>query len=253
MQILLFFNLLLAHLVADFWLQPPKMLEDKKTKRCLGWGAYAHAAVIGTCSWIAVGERYFWPLAVLVCATHFLIDELRLRQKNRYFWPLICDQFAHACVLAFVAYEYGPHWKQFSFLEESWGLLLPVFSCGFVFLTIPANVLIREFFEFIKEAPPERVMFLCNEKGKDDTDDSFRIKRAGFVIGILERIMIFVLVYVGCYQAVGFLVTAKSILRYRDSTGAKAEYVLVGTLFSVSLAIVVAELLKRIPRIFFNS
>ena len=64
--------------------------------------------------------------------------------------------------------------------------------------------------------------------------------QAGHVIGIAERIMAFLFVMVNQYEALGFLIAAKSILRFRDQDTARTEYVLVGTLLSFLIAVLTA-------------
>ena len=64
---------------------------------------------------------------------------------------------------------------------------------------------------------------------------------AGEVIGILERLITFVLVSVGGFAAVGFVVAAKAAVRYPQFKKREfAEYFLVGTLCSVGLAVLTA-------------
>ena len=64
---------------------------------------------------------------------------------------------------------------------------------------------------------------------------------AGEVIGILERLVTFVLVSVGGFAAVGFVVAAKAAVRYPQFKKREfAEYFLVGTLCSVGLAVLTA-------------
>lgn len=61
---------------------------------------------------------------------------------------------------------------------------------------------------------------------------------AGEVIGILERYITFLLVSVGGFAAVGFVVAAKAAARYPQFRKREfAEYFLVGTLCSVGLAV----------------
>jgi hypothetical protein len=63
----------------------------------------------------------------------------------------------------------------------------------------------------------------------------------GRVIGILERLIIFVLVLKGEYGALGFVIAAKSFARFKELDNRKfAEYFLVGTLASVSSAVAIA-------------
>jgi len=65
--------------------------------------------------------------------------------------------------------------------------------------------------------------------------------RVGATIGVLERILIVVFVLTGTDVAIGFVVAAKTLARFRLlDDRAFAEYYLLGTLASVSVAIVTA-------------
>ena len=64
-------------------------------------------------------------------------------------------------------------------------------------------------------------------------------------IGRFERALIFTLIFIDQPIGIGFLVAAKSILRFEEARQQKlAEYVLIGTLLSFSLAIAVASVTK---------
>ena len=69
---------------------------------------------------------------------------------------------------------------------------------------------------------------------------------AGKWIGIAERILIFSFVLLSQYEAIGFLITAKSLLRFREGekVAKQSEYVLIGTLVSYGLAILIGLLTK---------
>lgn len=77
------------------------------------------------------------------------------------------------------------------------------------------------------------------------------LKSAGTLIGYLERVLILTFVLLKQWEAIGFLLTAKSILRFNDIKGieqrALSEYVLLGTLLSfttsIGIGLVVAKLL----------
>jgi len=60
---------------------------------------------------------------------------------------------------------------------------------------------------------------------------------------MLERLLVFVLIILEQWSAIGFLITAKSVLRFSDISKAKdrklTEYILIGTLLSFGLAILV--------------
>jgi hypothetical protein len=70
---------------------------------------------------------------------------------------------------------------------------------------------------------------------------------AGKWIGICERMLILTFVLMQQYTAIGFLMTAKSILRFSEkeaNTQLKTEYVLVGTLVSFTSAAMTGILLR---------
>jgi hypothetical protein len=71
--------------------------------------------------------------------------------------------------------------------------------------------------------------------------------RVGEAIGVLERLLIVTFVMTGAEAAVGFVVAAKTIARFKqlDDRGF-AEYYLLGTLASVSVAIVSALIARSI-------
>jgi hypothetical protein len=65
--------------------------------------------------------------------------------------------------------------------------------------------------------------------------------RVGATIGVLERILVVVFVLTGSDVAIGFVVGAKTLARFRQLDDRSfAEYYLLGTLGSVGVAIVTA-------------
>ena len=66
------------------------------------------------------------------------------------------------------------------------------------------------------------------------------LKKAGNLIGILERILIITLVINNSLTAIGFVITAKSIARYDKITTKKefAEYFLIGTFLSTLIGMI---------------
>ena len=79
------------------------------------------------------------------------------------------------------------------------------------------------------------------------------LKDGGKYIGYLERLLIFVFMLSGQFAGVGFLITAKSILRFgelKDSENRKqAEYIIIGTfasfLYAILVSLLVCWLLNR--------
>jgi hypothetical protein len=72
------------------------------------------------------------------------------------------------------------------------------------------------------------------------------LPRAGYWIGCLERALVLTFALLGQYQAIGFLIAAKSILRFGEVSGSKpenrkmSEYVIIGTFASLLMAILVS-------------
>jgi len=74
---------------------------------------------------------------------------------------------------------------------------------------------------------------------------------AGEWIGILERLLVFIFVLVEGYMAIAFVLTAKSIARFRELENKQfAEYYLIGTTASVLIA-VITGLLVRVVNAYF--
>jgi hypothetical protein len=70
------------------------------------------------------------------------------------------------------------------------------------------------------------------------TENETNIEHGGKTIGQYERIIILTLVLLNQYEAIGFLITGKSIIRFADhNSNLRSEYVLVGTMMSYAIAI----------------
>ncbi len=102
-----------------------------------------------------------------------------------------------------------------------WGLLLSLNE---------ANIFVRYFFEILKLAPRQ------SNQGENAPVDVEEYNR-GRVIGFLERLLIYFFVLNSHWSAIGFIVAAKGITRFRElEERSFAEYFLIGTLLSTILA-----------------
>ena len=83
---------------------------------------------------------------------------------------------------------------------------------------------------------------------KIENDNS--LENAGKYIGYSERLLVLLFILLSQYEAIGFLLASKSILRIskeNDNEGRKkTEYVLVGTLLSFFIAVVVGLVCRRL-------
>ncbi|MCS3650414.1 hypothetical protein [Salinibacter ruber] len=80
------------------------------------------------------------------------------------------------------------------------------------------------------------------------------LKEGGRLIGYCERLLIYVFVLANAPSAIGFLVTAKSLFRFGEVTGAEkrrhTEYIIIGTLVSFAYAVTLSYLVRWVLRIF---
>ena len=78
----------------------------------------------------------------------------------------------------------------------------------------------------------------------ENMEEDNKYLRSGKLIGTVERWLILIFMLANQYEAIGFLIAAKSIVRYKEGAVSKTEYVLAGTLLSVFWAVVGGVLLK---------
>ena len=227
---ILFANLLLAHLVGDFLLQSNALCESKERKHHKSAFMYVHALIIALLSWVAIGNYQLWSYAVIIGVTHLLIDIAKSYVKTQTLVWFVGDQILHIFVLLIVSYFIGNGWEQFAWIPQNYALILPAFLSAVIICTKPANI-------FIKMILTRYEIDLPKAKDKE-------LKNAGALIGNLERLLSLVLIMAGQFGAVGFIITAKSILRFRDYERAKTEYVLAGTLLSFGIAIICGCIIK---------
>ena len=232
---ILLFQLFLAHLLGDFLLQPGAWVMAKENRKIGAWQLYIHVFIHGILILLLVGNLAFWPWALLLCGLHLLIDGLKVsfQKESRKRSLFFLDQLAHLFSIALIwaCYE-NLNFSIFAFHKE---YLLLMATTVFL-LTTPTSVCIKI---FISKWTPK------TESREDDS-----LQSAGKYIGYLERLLVFIFMMANHWEAVGFLLAAKSIFRFGDLKESKdrklTEYVLIGTLLSFGTAIVVAIGLKHL-------
>lgn len=136
----IFWRLLLSHLLADFTLQF-NIVNKLKRKHVWGMGVHCltHFAVSAALTWRFLGDAWFslgavkvsgWAALVLMMICHFLIDELRIYSMKRLGCrdgtvSIIIDQFMHVYVL-FMISPIFPLDRGF-FMAERWVGLISIF------------------------------------------------------------------------------------------------------------------------------
>ncbi|WP_423819068.1 DUF3307 domain-containing protein [Salinimicrobium sp. TIG7-5_MAKvit] len=220
-------KLLLAHLLGDFLLQPDSWVAQKRQKKHRSPLLYAHIAIHFFVMLALLGFNFtYWLGMLIIVVTHYFIDLLKLHLEEHYHKGklFIFDQVAHILVIAAVTYSYH------AFTIEPREFLQPVvllFITCIVFLGPVAAIIMR---------------LLMNRWVLPEDKENESLPQAGKYIGMLERLLVFAFIIIQQWPAIGWLIAAKSILRFSDLTRAKdrklTEYVLIGTLLSFSLSIV---------------
>ncbi len=225
-------KLLLAHLLGDFLLQPTSWVLDKENKKHKSKYLYIHILLHGILAWLFVGEISFGWFALALAISHGCIDFLKLQfqiKKTKRNWFVI-DQMLHLITILIIASLYKNLSFEFSVFDNQFWILIT----GILFVTKPTSIIIKN------------IISIWTPESKNKKDNS--LENAGNYIGIFERLFIFCFILTGHFEAIGFLLAAKSIFRFGDLKEAKdrklTEYVLIGTLLSFGIALLTGLLVQ---------
>ena len=208
----LFLSLLLAHVIGDFYLQNDKYCVQKEERKFKSWFLYVHSLIIGVVSWAVVP----------VYESHLVIDVIKT-YSPKGLWNFVIDQVAHLAILIIVTSSFDTTTKlPIQSMDCNGSYSIPLFILALLLCIKPANILIK---------------LVLKKYQVGETQSCENIKNAGALIGNLERILTIIFVIIGQYEAIGFIIAAKSILRFKDTDTAKTEYVLAGTFLSFGIAL----------------
>jgi hypothetical protein len=216
-----------AHLLADFIFQSQKWCDVKESTLFSKEHLY-HTIVVFACSWILSLSVSFWWAALAIALLHLLVDIVKsyLSRKNLFKnYIFFIDQALHiGFITGVVALFTGIKPEILSFCcPFEIHLNVVFFLFAIIACTKPSNIFIKKYLEANHIFPVK--------KGNNT------LLNAGRIIGSLERLLSFILISFNQFAAVGFIIAAKSILRYRDTDTAKTEYLLIGSLLSFGIAI----------------
>ena len=224
---LLFLKLFLAHLIGDFVLQSDKSVKEKEKKKIRSVQFYVHILIhtFLLFFFLEFNRDYLYGILFIVSSHAFIdLSKLYLQNKKNKRILFFVDQFLHICILFVCAYYY----EQFNFSLQTL-LTLPIllFSVCLLSVTFVSAILIK--------------ITISKWNPESKKHNELSLAKAGTYIGILERIFVFVFVITDHWEAIGFLIAAKSILRFGDLKAAQerrlTEYILIGTLLSFGVAI----------------
>lgn len=221
-----FIALFAAHVAADYLFQTNQMVARKSEP-----AFFALHIIVVALTAIAATGHYTWPV-LLVIGVHLIIDLAKQILRNDSFTAHVTDQAAHILTIVIISalaptlwgtgpWANAPVWVPYALLLVS----------GFIFATRGGGIAVGK---------------LMNRFNSLDFSKN-SLAGAGNIIGLLERGLIFVLMIAGLPIGIGFLIAAKSVLRFEgpaDSSSSenrrRSEYIIIGTLASFSWAIAVS-------------
>lgn len=243
----LLLGLVLVHLLGDFALQPRRWVEARYMRKVRSPQLYLHAALHGGLAFAVLGAAILTHSthstdaslamalggAVTVAVSHMAIDLGKsYLSPTRLRWFML-DQALHLLVLLGVWLAWLGSWQplvafwQWLFTPQVLGIVV-----AYVLVTRPLSIVIA----------------LVIQRWSAEIDNPGTLIAAGARIGMAERVLVLTLVLLDQLTAIGFLLAAKSVLRFGELRGAQdrklTEYVLMGTLLSVSTAMVLGLLIR---------
>lgn len=238
--------LLIVHLIGDFYLQSDQIAQAKGSSpkamrtHCLLYAASCTLLVLAA---LFLGWQPHIALILMtwLALTHWLIDAcvkpLLARSMRRPLGLFLSDQALHfaCCVIgAYMAGFVSPI-PAASMYPKATEILSAMLSMAFSIR--PAEIAVRLLLKSMRRQ--------ASDKAREETDTALN---AGHLIGYFERGIICALTLAGQYDAIAFVVAAKSIARYKkiEEDSEFAEIYLVGTLASVGLSMVFTMVVKAL-------
>ena len=234
---LLLAALIIGHLVSDFFLQPMSWVNDRNTHHFKAKKLYLHVLVHGMVSAVILAlweYSYGWQqLSTVLLSTaaimlsHYLID-IAKSYSSKGVMPFLLDQIAHIAVIIALCIYITDNQSLIAYvsaLATNPKVLWVV--CGYLIILSPSAVFIRMMLE--------RLTANFSSEGS--------LPLAGQSIGMIERVLMLSFILLDQFAGLGFLLAAKSVFRFGDLSASKdkklTEYVMLGTLLSVSVTLFV--------------
>lgn len=232
----LLIRLLIAHFASDFIFHNQNLIQNNKwlSKQFL-----IHTAIVFTITLVLSKSFY---ISILITTAHLLIDELEIKlltkikgRGSRFFY---LNQILQLISLVVIwAFNFNVGFELFEaisvqFLDYKTSLII----LAYIFVIYPVSFMIK-----LLTYKMGLTMYADNSQA-----GSIEILDGGKLIGQFERIIILTFVLISHYEAIGFLITGKSIIRFAEKDSKlRSEYVLVGTMMSYAFAIITGVLFNK--------
>lgn len=232
-----FAALLLAHVLSDFVFQTRWIAANKRRAPAL----LIHGAIVLALTQATLGRADAWELFALALV-HIAIDGLKARLAAPGLGAFLADQGSHLATLAALAVLRPDLWAGGVWAGLVWLPGLMTALAGAILAT---------------RAGGFAVGLLMASWADNDLPKG--LTNGGKLIGLLERGLIYLLVMVDQPAGIGFLIAAKSVLRFETTSKDQraGEYVIIGTLASFGWALLAAyaarALIAALPPIGFGA
>jgi hypothetical protein len=241
--------LYLAHLLTDFVLQSSRMVKQKRSGAAAGYAK--HGAVYFACGVSVTGffvpgvffSLRFQAAVLALTLVHLGIDWCKIALARKTAWAEGTTAFA----------------------IDQWMHFVTVVAAGCWIASVEPSQVVRKFLGVVR-APSDRVLlvmvvyvavifgggylirFLTRPllKHLQVGESPLQLSNAGMYIGWLERFLVMTALFLRSPATAGLILAAKSIARYPEFKKEQfAEYFLIGTLLSISAAILGGVILLK--------
>lgn len=236
--------IILGHIIGDFYVQTDKIAEKKKNSiKYMLLHCLIYTIVLGMGFYIlnrGIAETI--KISCFIYLSHLTIDLIKRKCDKKLikyeYMIFLIDQAIHIAVLFLIVYIA----KQQSYFQIDSNLIingLNIKTCIIAASAIlvcwkPTAIFVSLVFKMIPETIEQ-----ADETMKANENIENEGVKIGSWIGILEREIILILGLMGQFSAIGFVLTAKSLARFRQLENKSfAEKYLVGTLLSAFIALV---------------
>jgi hypothetical protein len=280
--------LILAHLIADFYLQTDNMVKAKlkNIKKHMLHHSIMNAVVL-TGFWLHsfhfenITTNLLFPF-LLIVLTHFVIDISKImlldtikitnEENLKRLSFFLFDQFLHLCVILLTGYLFFEvdldrierllqNHQEISIVNSFLFIIIIIILATTVsghmirilLGTLPNQLLTFEGKYSFKNDRNEAQMTNI-VRGKTSLTEEYHYTlftkndlSRGKIIGYIERLLVLLLTFYSAYPAIGFIVAAKSIARFKQMDDRNwAEYFLLGTLTSMFIGILFGILIREV-------
>ena len=224
-----FTALLFAHTLADFLFQTNWMVQNKRHVTPM----LAHIAVVLATAIIMAGTLH--PVLFVLAGLHMAVDAIKTAYFSNRLRPFLVDQAVHIGIIIALAALQPDLWAHGVWANDPRLASVMALLAGLLIVTQAGGYAIGMLMRPWAGNAPEG------------------LPSGGRVIGTLERGLIYLLILTGQAAGIGFLIAAKSVLRFGavKDEGKLSEYVIIGTLASFGWAIAASAgtiwLLKLLP------